>query len=341
MQIPMNVLETVRKGLFRSRRGIICWSILKNAVNGFRLKPGSKVRFIDETPSDEVAHEKVGYIRYMFDEYLRYLPNGIQGKTVLELGPGDNFGVALLCLAHGADTVVCLDKYAAVRQPEFECRVYWKLRETLTGEQQARFDQVVILDKQATFDEERLRIINDCPLENAASRLGKFQPHLILSRSVLEYLKTLEGAFDVMDRLLPPGGQLIHKVDVRDDGLFSASGHHPLTFLTPSEITYRAMTSFTYRPNRMRIDDFRCQLQRLGYPFELPITQLLEQEKEFSSPISHLVKDNHYGKKEVERIKEIRPHLAKHFSAMSNEDLLTTGFWLIAKKPGPVEEDPS
>ncbi|MFT5494638.1 MAG: hypothetical protein ACI9TH_000029 [Kiritimatiellia bacterium] len=340
MQSRMSVVDIARKKLFRSRKGIIYWSIFKNAVNRFRLKPGSKILFMEETPSDEVAQEKVGYIRHMFDEYLCYLPDGVQDKQVLELGPGDNFGVALLCLAHGASSVVCLDKYAAVRNLAFECRVYWKLRETLTGEQQARFDQVVMLDKKPSFDEARLRIITDCPLEKACSRLGEYAPHLILSRSVLEYLKDLEGAFDVMDRLLVPGGTMVHKVDVRDDGLFSASGHHPLTFLTPGDAQYHAMTSHTYRPNRMRVDDFRRQLNRLKYTSSLPITHLLDQEKALSSPVKALISGNHYGKKELERIKAIRPQLAKHFSTTSNEDLLTTGFWLVATKPtGPEVTD--
>src|SRR4051794_33313215 len=52
----------------------------------------------------------------------------LDGLHVLELGPGDNLGVALRFLAAGAERVVCLDRFAIRRDPDFERRVYERLR---------------------------------------------------------------------------------------------------------------------------------------------------------------------------------------------------------------------
>src|SRR5262245_22881352 len=52
----------------------------------------------------------VEYINRVFDDYLAYGNLGydeIRDKVVLELGPGDNLGVALRFLAAGASRVVC------------------------------------------------------------------------------------------------------------------------------------------------------------------------------------------------------------------------------------------
>lgn len=320
-------IKTVKALVFRASVG--------NALNRFRLKPGSRILFKAEKKSDADAREKAGYIRYMFDEYMRFIDQAgrsLQDQRVLELGPGDNFGVALLCLAKGTRQVVCLDKYAAVRDLEFERRVYWALRETLTGEEQARFDASVIIDGGPKFNPEVFVSIDDCPIEEADRRLSEEPFDFVLSRSVLEYLKNPERAFDMMDHLLKPGGMMVHKVDVRDDGMFSAAGHHPLTFLTLPDSTYQRMTSHSYRPNRWRLAAFRDLLSRYKCDARFPVSHILGHEKELEEPVLALKDGQHYRREDVNRVKDIRSQLVEPFKAVSTEDLLATGFFVLVEK---------
>jgi hypothetical protein len=60
--------------------------------------------------------ESLAYIDGVFGDYLTYGGLGaadLAGARVLELGPGDNFGVALRFIAAGAKRVVALDKFAS------------------------------------------------------------------------------------------------------------------------------------------------------------------------------------------------------------------------------------
>jgi SAM-dependent methyltransferase len=322
---------------FRTVDALIWRGMVQNAINRFRLRPGSRILFKKEQKTDADAREKAGYIRYMFDEYMRFIDGDetdLAGKRILELGPGDNYGVALLALTKGAKEFVCLDKYAAIRDLEFEQRVYWELRETLSGSEKERFDTCVIIDGGPTFNPDVFRSIDDCPVEEADRRLGEEPFDYIWSRSVLEYLKNPDRAFDMMDLLLAPDGTMIHKVDVRDDGMFSAAGHHPLTFLTLSEATYRRMTSHSYRPNRWPLSFYRTHLSRYKYTFQLPVTHILGHTKELAAPKVAIKEGREYRREDVNRIKEIRSTLAEPFKPVSTEDLLSSGFFVVAQKQG-------
>ena len=58
--------------------------------------------------------ESLDYINLVFNDYKKYSgleDEDITGKKILEIGPGDNFGVALRFLAAGAEQVCCIDKF--------------------------------------------------------------------------------------------------------------------------------------------------------------------------------------------------------------------------------------
>src|SRR5262249_27635700 len=77
--------------------------------------------------------ESLSYINRTFDDYIKYSGISVQNledRTILEIGPGDNLGVALKFLAAGAKRVFCIDKYLAKCGPEYEYRIYRALRET-------------------------------------------------------------------------------------------------------------------------------------------------------------------------------------------------------------------
>src|SRR6185295_15604293 len=118
--------------------------------------------------------ESLSYIEEQFADYLRYsglTPEQLEGKQILELGFGDNVGVALKFVAAGAARVVCVDKFYSSRDPQREREIYLALRERLNDRERRRFDEAVDTGISIKFDDTKLRVINGLDLEQAAAML--------------------------------------------------------------------------------------------------------------------------------------------------------------------------
>lgn len=260
------------------------------------------------------------YIDGVFNDYACYggfVAEDLRGKSVLEIGPGDNLGVALKFMAAGAMRVTCLDKYDSVSDPDRQQAIYTALRERLGGGFQG-----------GNFP----RVIRGIGIEDAVPVLHGEKFDLIVSRAVMEHVVDPKAAFAAMDRLLHPSGALLHKIDFRDHGLFTSYGYHPLTFLTVGDAPYRLMSRQSGRPNRALIGDYKAIAAELGYGCEIHVTHVLgkagdllphplENEPGFEFPEA--------GKKLLE---EIRPRLNPRFARKSESELLTTGAFLKAVK---------
>src|ERR1035441_4786828 len=94
------------------------WRIVAGAIYSNRriqaqLRAGNAEGHSGATHRDWTTDQSLAYIDTVFQEYLEYgglSIDGLRGKSILEIGPGDNLGVALTFLAAGAHRVVCLDK---------------------------------------------------------------------------------------------------------------------------------------------------------------------------------------------------------------------------------------
>lgn len=329
-------MNPLRDRIFKSLLGRVGWSVYRNLRNRYQLRPGTTIALQEQAPPPE---EEAGYVLYMFEDYARRLADlgaSWKDQAVLELGPGDHFGIAYLCLAHGARQVTCIDKFRPQRDPASLRKLYEALAQKLSGAIRDSFEQLVLSEGGG-----KLVAHFDCPVEDAGARLAGQGFGLILSRSVLEYVKDSDEAFRVMDHLLTPGGIMVHKVDCRDDGLFTHYGHPPLTFLTLPEWLYRWMTSHTYRPNRRRISYYRRKLQEGEYAVHLLITHIMGQDHEVDHPVRELMGGRHYQQPELHMVRGIRPRLAREFRDLSDEDLLTAGFFLVGIKPDwPEQAEP-
>jgi hypothetical protein len=137
--------------------------------------------------------------------------------------------------------------------------------------------------------------------------------------------------------VLRAGGLQMHKIDLRDYGTFSSNNHHPLTFLTLSDEVYAMMAKNSDRPSRKTIDYYRKLMQQYGYDCELYVSTILEwgyprPPKELLPHKTKIVLGVDYSEKEVEMVRSIRPKLAPQFRALSDEDLISTGIFLVARK---------
>jgi len=176
--------------------------------------------------------QSIAYIDRVYDDYLAYAGRDRLTGVVAEIGPGDNFGLALLLLGNGATAVHAVDRYASERDPDQQAAIYQGLaaRHALQG----RFDGP---PGEATM--RGLVRHTGAPAEQFF-RDRKSEFDAILSRAVLEHLYDPITALDDMAAALAPGGILVHRIDLRDHGMFD--GRHPLTFLTIPQLLNRILT---------------------------------------------------------------------------------------------------
>ena len=319
----------------RSKTAIIANKILMNWRMRRDFSIGTKQVGIGSTHSQKSIAESLQYIATQYLDYCRYAnldPSKIKGKRILELGCGDNIGVALRFLADCAAQVICVDKFYAVRDAAKERLIYIALRNSLSSAQRDAFDTVVNLDNAVVPDLNRLCCVYGIDLARFVDdeALGLFD--VVISRAVIEEIYNPEPVFSAVDKLLKPGGMMLHKIDLSDYGIFSNGGMNPLTFLTIPEWLYRRMASESAIPNRKLRSYYRGLTERLGYEVRILVSSVIG----FREIVPHkeaLQLDVDYGADELSLIEAIRPKLQKQFAVLPDEELLVSGIFLIARKP--------
>ena len=156
---------------------------------------------------------------------------------------------------------------------------------------------------------------------------------MIVSNAVLEEVYALDEALDALDRVWRRGAYQIHKVDLRDYGMFSNHGFHQLEFLTISDGLYRYMSESTGAPNRHLIDYYRDKMIALGYHADIYVTWLLGGSSELRP--AQLARAGAFAPAPAVAagIEAIRPRLLERYRSLSTEELAIQGILLVACRP--------
>ena len=324
--------DVVKKLARRSKSAIIAYKLLDNRRLKKRVASGDIETIHGSTHLNRSVADSLAYIEKQFNDYITYgdlTYDSLRGKRILELGPGDNLGVALKFLAAGAASVVCLDRFYSKRNADHEREIYKALRERFSAEEQSRFDRAVNLTDKVEFNPEKLRSVYGVSLEGFAGELASEKFDLILSCAVLEEIYDPDPVFAAMDRLLAQGGSLVHVIDLGDYGMFREQGMHPLTFLTISEPIYKRMASDSGLPNRKRLAYYAEKMKQLGYHSKFFVTSLL--------PGGRIEPATEYApgkfKHDSNLVAQIRNKLANDFKNLDEDQLLIDGVLLVATKP--------
>lgn len=282
------------------------------------IAPAAYVRLTRQTGRGEGAQESVeqiaDYFLGCFDDYRRELGLGaggfgafLAGKDVLEYGPGDLLGMALLMYAHGAARVHCYDRFPLFVASQKNLKVYERLIAALSGPQRERamaaFEDPLRPERGFRTDAIAYFVSPD----GLSGRTRAYD--LILSRAVLEHVGNLPRTVVDMARALKPGGITIHEVDLRSHGL---DRYKTFDFLTWPESAYRLMFSRKGFPNRLRVNTYRDLFARAGLAIrQLHPTQTLSEEQ----------------------VALIEPHLATSLRGVSRDELAWMGLWIVAESP--------
>lgn len=330
------MLASLKLQLQKSKMIIILYHIFSNGLSKTKSLLGEKEHLSGSTHAGMSLNKSLDYIDQVFNDYLRYsgIPKiMIKNKRVLEIGPGDNLGVALKFLIAGAKQVVCLDKFYSKRDFKQQFRIYQELRARLNEDEKEIYDHLLNLNGEVYINNKKLKYFYNIGIEKASKILEPASFDFIFSRAVIEHIYDPDVAFKVMNNLLKPGGIMIHMIDFRDHGLFSKKGFHPLTYLTIPELFYKLMTFGSDKPNRRLINYYRNKMLELGYDYKILITQIVGEDNLLIPFREAIFPGIDYSEATISLVKEIRPFLSKKFINLSDEELLVQGIFLVAKKP--------
>ena len=274
-------------------------------------------------------------IRAIYAQYLRFAdlqPEKFSGARVLELGPGFNIGVPLLFAADGAEFAAGLDKFVPLQDNPYYVKLYTALRETLDERRRANFDQAIQLSYRVDLNPKKLGYVYGKDLTECVQELGPGTYNVIVSNAVMEEIYDPTPLFVAQDALLRPGGVMIHRIDLRDYGMFSKYGFHPLEFLTVQDWAYRRMVEGSGQPNRRLVGYYRDTVTRLGYQADIFITSILGVPGDLAQPKLRIQAGIDYSERSIRLLDEIRGELLPRYRNLPDSELLVQGIALVARK---------
>jgi len=299
-----------------------------------------RAHFSGSTGLQMSVETAAAYAKRVVNDYLAYGAGGnaayLEGKDLLEVGPGDNLGVALTLLAKGANTVTCVDGFAPNHDDAHNSRIYHAIYTGFSAQEQARVQDVVQVHANGTVTVGGSRLISryGVPID-AVSPLPAKSFDIVLSRAVLEHLRDLDQGWANMVDCVRDGGEMWHKVDFRCHDFFHKI--HPLYFLTVPDGIWNFISQPDPTLNRQRLPKYRQLSARDFDEVDCYITHIVDRE-EFSPHIKSLVAGTHYDIHHLALIRDIRARLRDEFSKSSDEDLMVTGIFLIARRPNRAQK---
>lgn len=311
--------------------------ILKNQKRFLKSKLGRHQSSVGATHKSISIEESLLYIKNVFNDYLEYgkiTKDDLKDKIILELGPGDNFGIALLFLTFGAKKVYLLDKFYSERDPHHQIKIYKALRETLDDEAKICFDACITLnDNKVNINSDKLEYIYGYGIEDSGRVFKNNSFDMIISRAVIQEISSVKKAFKVMHSILKTGGLMLHKIDLRDYGIFTKFKNHQLGNLMFPSFVYKLMTNHSGLPNRVRISQYKKILTELNFNSIFFISHIFgPKEKVFVPHQTHIVFNVDYNDENLNYVEQVRGKLAKEFRRLPVDDLLISGIFVKSIK---------
>lgn len=214
--------------------------------------------------TDENLIEDVRYAIQVGTGYLRWLPaemRAIEGKVVMEIGPGLNFGSTLYLACLGARVIV-VDPYIALWDNDYHPRFYTLMCDYI----QQEFPSIDItpLNRILKANSYLRSIIHPigASLEDLRGVLNS-SVDIVFSNAVLEHLRDPLQAFNSLARVSKSGAFGLHQVDFRDH----ANMDRPLEFLLINDREFAQISdqgNFE-RGNRWRPKEYQELFQITGF----------------------------------------------------------------------------
>lgn len=248
--------------------------------------------------------DNVSYVLGVFDEHVSRagLQGNLQGKTILELGPGDSVATALVAATYGARAIlVDAGPYALPDIASYR-RFASKLVEA--GLRPPDLSSAVTLED----------VLDACGARYLTGGLESFSfidtgsVDLIFSQAVLEHLRKSEFLDTMREcfRVLTPDGKASNRIDLKDHLGGSLNNLRFSERIWESAFFVRS----GFYTNRIRFPDMISLFESAGFTVDVT------------------------GLERWERLPLGRGSLAQEFSGLSDEDLSVSGFDVLLYKSG-------
>ena len=176
-------------------------------------------------------------------EYISNYPGSLEGKTVLEIGPGKSLSACYYLATYGrCKKVYAYDPFCVVDK-EIDNKI---LKDYFTRENP---DEIVQF-----LDEEGLAGLDE-------------KVDYIVSNAVLEHVWDIDALFKNLGKISHENTVMFHHIDFANHNKFANSGE--LFFLGFSDRVWRLMAGRIGHPNRMMIRDFERLFRDAGFSFEI------------------------------------------------------------------------
>ncbi len=222
------------------------------------------VNFQGRQISEDTLLQDVQYAAQVGQSYIRSLPENYKnlcGKMVLELGPGINFGSALILACRGAKVIV-VDRFLAPWDKQYHPRFYSLVKDWICKNMpEADVTPIERILCQDKYCEESI-VCYSSPLEDL-SVIPEASVDIVVSNAVLEHLYDPLAAFRNLARISKPFALGIHQVDFRYHGMME----RPLEFLLlrDSDFTKKFGEVHGECGNRYRPREYEDLLEKVGF----------------------------------------------------------------------------
>lgn len=303
--------------------------VLSDFLIGLKYKIGLKGTLSGSRHLNKSLDFSIKYINNVFNDYCKYGDlNFNEIYKIAEIGPGDNYGVALLFKSKGVSKIDLIDKFVSSRKSNDQKKIYDKLiNDDHIDKNINKVNLIKKLEKSISFN---LGI-------SAEDYFKKNQNEydLILSRAVMEHLSYPIKALKYMINSTSKNGKILHRIDLRDHGMFSKN-FYELKFFEIPLFLYRLMTKYSGRPNRILLQDYinflESNSKSLKFEYKIYVTRIVGIKEEV---VPHILLQNF----EINKFKKSKELIIHNLSKFTNEikkhkidSLMVSGIFLVIKK---------
>ncbi len=248
-------------GFWNEIKTVYHWILF--AYNSWKYKKNDfanpMIRDIEETTDFAINNAKY-YIGFLPSKELGYLKD----KVVLEIGPGQDFGLQLLLLCLGANKVILVDKYLGEWRENYHPLVYKRLLVKAEIEfPEVDFSHLKEVIHRGSHQIDGLEL-HHVGLENV-NLIASNSVDISFSNACFEHLLHSDAAIKQLARISKVGGLGFHQIDFRDHRDYD----RPLEFLTFSKFGFGIILRMSNCcfGNRLRHKDFVDLFTKYGFSF--------------------------------------------------------------------------
>lgn len=250
-------------GYFMAGLGFLSLARARHTLKGYTT-PKPRRRGAD--PYGQLAD----YDRRVVDHWLEWLARAtgrdadavLEGKTVLELGPGEDLGVGLYLLARGAGRYLAVDAHplALAAPAAFYDRFFEHLARLRPEVETGRLREILKAAEAGTSD--RLRYIVRPDFDLVAALEGT-TVDLIFSQAAFEHFDDIPETIRRISTVAAPGARLVAEIDLQTHSRWIRD-RDPNNIYRYPEGLYR-LFRFRGIPNRVRPHQYQAELAANGW----------------------------------------------------------------------------